>query len=105
MRAAVVVQDAGGKRLEVREVAKPVPGESEVLVRVRTAGVNRADLSMNVGHFRGAGAALAAPVAGLEFAGEVTEIGSKVMASLRATTSWRWARGLSPTMHASTIAC
>jgi NADPH:quinone reductase-like Zn-dependent oxidoreductase len=63
MRAAVVVQDAGGKRLEVRDVAKPVPGESEVLVRVRTAGANRADLLMNVGHFRGAGAALAAPVA------------------------------------------
>ena len=57
MRAAVVVQDAGGKRLEVRDVAKPVPGESEVLVRVRTAGANRADLSMNVGQFRGAGAA------------------------------------------------
>ena len=57
MRAAVVVQDAGGKRLEVRDVAEPVPGESEVLVRVRTAGANRADLSMNVGHFRGAGAA------------------------------------------------
>ena len=35
MRAAVVVQDAGGKRLEVRDVAEPVPGESEVLVRVR----------------------------------------------------------------------
>ena len=79
MRAAVVVQDAGGKRLEVRDVAEPVPGESEVLVRVRTAGANRADLSMNVGQFRGAGAALAAPVAGLEFAGEVAEIGSKVM--------------------------
>jgi NADPH2:quinone reductase len=79
MRAAVVVQDAGGKRLEVQDVAKPGPGESEVLVRARTAGANRADLSMNVGHFRGAGAALAAPIAGLEFAGEVAEIGSKVM--------------------------
>ena len=79
MRAAVVVQDANGKRLEVQEVARPAPGESEVLVRVRSAGANRADLAMNVGHFRGAGAALAAPVAGLEFAGEVAELGAKVI--------------------------
>jgi NADPH2:quinone reductase len=60
-------------------VARPVPGESEVLVLVRAAGANRADLAMNVGHFRGAGTALAAPVAGLEFAGEVAEVGSKVL--------------------------
>lgn len=78
MRAAVVVQDAEGKRLDVQEVARPAPGESEVLVRVRAAGANRADLSMNVGHFRGAGAVLAVPVAGLEFAGEVAEVGPKV---------------------------
>lgn len=78
MRAAVVVQDAGGKRLEVREVPKPVPGETEVVVRVRSAGANRADLSMSVGHFKGAGTALAAPVAGLEFAGEVAEVGALV---------------------------
>lgn len=78
MWAAVVIQDAGGKRLEVKEVPKPAPGASEVVVRVRAAGANRADLSMNVGHFKGAGTALAAPVAGLEFAGEVAEVGAGV---------------------------
>jgi NADPH2:quinone reductase len=78
MRAAIVVQDATSKRLEVRDVPRPVPGASEVLVRVRAAGANRADLSMNVGHFRGAGATLTAPVAGLEFAGEVVETGNDV---------------------------
>jgi NADPH2:quinone reductase len=78
MWAAVVIQDAGGKRLEVKEVPKPAPGESEVVVRVRAAGANRADLSMSVGHFKGAGTALAAPVAGLEFAGEVAEVGAHV---------------------------
>lgn len=78
MRAAVVVQEAGEKRLEVQEVPVPVPGASEVLVRVRAAGANRADLSLNVGHFRGAGAELTAAVAGLEFAGEVVGIGSEV---------------------------
>jgi NADPH2:quinone reductase len=78
MKAAVVVQDAAGKKLEIQDVPKPVPGETEVVVRVRAAGANRADLSMNVGHFKGAGTALAAPVAGLEFAGEVTEVGARV---------------------------
>lgn len=78
MWAAAVIQDAGGKRLEVRKVPKPEPGEAEVVVRVRAAGANRADLSLSVGHFKGAGTALAAPVAGLEFAGEVAEVGAKV---------------------------
>lgn len=78
MWAAVVIQDRDGKRLDVREVPKPAAGENEVMVRVRAAGANRADLSMNVGHFKGAGTALAAPVAGLEFAGEVAEVGAGV---------------------------
>lgn len=78
MRAAVVIQDAGGKRLEVMEVPRPAPGEGEVVVRVHAAGANRADLSMSVGHFKGAGTALEAPVAGLEFAGEVAEVGAGV---------------------------
>lgn len=78
MRAAVVVQDGGGKRVVVRDVARPQPGDGEVVVRVHAAGANRADLAMNAGHFKQAGAALAAPVAGLEFAGEVAELGSGV---------------------------
>lgn len=78
MRAAVVLQDEGGKRIVVRDVARPQPGDGEVLVRVRAAGANRADLAMNAGHFKQAGAALAAPVAGLEFAGEVVALGSRV---------------------------
>lgn len=78
MRAAVVVEEAGRKRVEVQEVPRPAPGPGEVLVRVRAAGANRADLAMNVGHFRGAGAALTAPVAGLEFAGEVAALGPGV---------------------------
>lgn len=78
MRAAVVVEEAGSRRIELREVPRPAPAEGELLVRVRAAGLNRADLAMNVGHFRTAGAALAAAIPGVEFAGEVVEMGPAV---------------------------
>ena len=78
MRAAVVVEEGGDKRIEVREVSKPSLAEGELLVRVRAAGLNRADLAMNVGHFRTAGAALGAAIPGVEFAGEVVAMGPGV---------------------------
>ena len=40
MRAAVIVDG----RLEVQERPDPVPGDGEILIRVRAAGVNGADL-------------------------------------------------------------
>lgn len=78
MRAAVVLDDEQGKRLSVQDVPRPSLAANEVLVRVHAAGLNRADLAMNVGHFRGAGSALTAAVAGLEFAGEIVEAGPDV---------------------------
>jgi len=50
MKAAVVTD--GG--VEVREVAKPTPGPEQVLVRVRAAGLNRADLQVASGRSHGA---------------------------------------------------
>ena len=78
MRAALVIEEAGSKRIEIQDIARPTPGPGEVLVRVRAAGLNRADLAMNVGHFRSAGVELGAPVPGVEFAGEVVEVGPEV---------------------------
>lgn len=78
MQAAVVVDEAGSKRIELREAPLPVVAEGELLVRVRAAGLNRADLAMNVGHFRNAGATLAAAIPGVEFAGEVVAMGPAV---------------------------
>jgi NADPH:quinone reductase len=75
MKAAVVT--AGG--VEVREVAKPAPGPEQVLVRVRAAGLNRADLGVAAGHSHGAIGG-AGTVMGLEFAGEVEAVGSNVKA-------------------------
>jgi NADPH2:quinone reductase len=73
MKAAVVAE--GG--VEVREVAKPQPGPDQVLVRVRAAGLNRADLQVAAGRAHGR---IGGPgtIVGLEFAGEVEAAGSAV---------------------------
>jgi len=73
MRAAVV----GHGKLSVQEVDLPRPKPTELLVRVHTAGLNRADLAVAAGarhgSFGGPGA-----IPGLEWAGEVVETGGDV---------------------------
>ncbi|MGO8917475.1 MAG: zinc-binding dehydrogenase [Stellaceae bacterium] len=73
MKAAVV----GETGLEIREVPRPQPKPNEVLVRVRAAGLNRADLAVASGHRHGAVGG-AGTIVGLEWAGEVAEVGSEV---------------------------
>jgi NADPH2:quinone reductase len=75
MKAAVVTEDG----LKIREVERPVPGPEQVLVRVRAAGLNRADLQVAAGKSHG-GIGGAGTIVGLEFAGEVEAIGSAVTA-------------------------
>jgi NADPH2:quinone reductase len=79
MKAAVIVGEGESKHLEIRDVPPPQPGPTEVGVAVRAIGVNRADLSLNPGHFRGVGGAPTAPIAGLEMAGKVVATGPGVM--------------------------
>ena len=68
MKAAV----ATGAGLEVQDIPQPKPQPAELLVRVRTAGLNRADL----GAARGKGGHGAVGVTvGLDWAGEVVEVG------------------------------
>ena len=73
MRAAVVTD----KGLAVREVPEPRPKANEVLVRVRASGLNRADLAVAAGHRHGAVGG-AGTIVGLEWAGEVAEVGAEV---------------------------
>jgi len=73
MRAMVV----GKAGLELRELPTPQPGPGEVLVRVRAAGLNRAELAMAAGHAHGALGGEGA-VIGLEWAGEVDSVGPGV---------------------------
>lgn len=76
MRAAVIVDG----RLEIEERPDPVPGDGEILIRVRAAGINGADLMQRRGGYP---APPGAPpdIPGLECAGE-TEDGRRVMALL-----------------------
>lgn len=59
---------------EITDIAKPVPKGTQVLVRVRANGLNRADLGMTKGHAHGS-AGGAGTVLGMEWAGEVAELG------------------------------
>jgi NADPH2:quinone reductase len=74
MRAVVFTGKGGLEVVEVREVADPRPGRNEVLVRVRAAGMNRADLLQRRGLYpppRGT----REDIPGLELAGEVAALG------------------------------
>src|ERR1700727_3162661 len=64
----------GANGAEITDVAKPVPKAAQVLVRVRACGLNRADLGMTKGHAHGS-AGGAGNVLGMEWAGEVAELG------------------------------
>jgi NADPH:quinone reductase-like Zn-dependent oxidoreductase len=75
MRAVVV----SGGRLEVEERPDPVPRAGQLLLRIRAAGVNGADLAQRAGRYPPPAGVTDVP--GLECAGE-TEDGRRVMALL-----------------------
>src|SRR5579862_5178302 len=75
MRAAVIVDG----RIEIDDRLEPVPGADEILIRVRAAGINGADLVQRAGHYPPPPGVTDVP--GLECAGE-TEDGERVMALL-----------------------
>ncbi len=66
------VYGAGGP--VITDVSKPSPKGTQVLVRVRACGLNRADIGMRHGHAHGS-AGGAGTVLGMEWAGEVAELG------------------------------
>ena len=76
MRAVLV--DPRERRLVVADVPAPRPSAEQLLVRVRAAGVNRADLAVTAGTYHGSSAARPF-VAGGELAGEVVDVGTGVV--------------------------
>jgi len=73
MKAAV----ASEQGLVIREVPKPAPKPNEVLVRVRAAALNRADIGQATGARHGSSGGLGATL-GMEFAGEIEAVGAEV---------------------------
>jgi NADPH2:quinone reductase len=77
MRAVVITRPGGPEVLEVREVPPPRVGEEDVLVRVRAAGLNRADILQRRGGYAPPPGS-PAEIPGLEYAGDVVEVGARV---------------------------
>ncbi|NQX06258.1 NAD(P)H-quinone oxidoreductase [Rathayibacter sp. VKM Ac-2856] len=74
---AIHVENPGpDSRLVLRETATPSPGPGEVLVRVRAAGVNRADLGQRAGVYPPP--AGASEILGMEVSGTVVGLGEGV---------------------------
>ena len=83
MKAVVITRFGGPEVLEIQDVPEPQPGPDEVLVHVRSSALNRADLLQRLGGYT---APPGAPqnISGLEFAGDVAELG---------TNAQRWHTG------------
>jgi NADPH:quinone reductase len=73
MQAAVIE----AKELHWIERPDPVPGDTELLVAVRAAGINAADLAQRLG-FYPAPPGAPADIPGMELAGEVVGVGAQV---------------------------
>ncbi|HEY7994054.1 MAG TPA: NAD(P)H-quinone oxidoreductase [Candidatus Eremiobacteraceae bacterium] len=77
MKALVITRPGGPDVLSVVDRPKPQPRGDEVLVRVRAAGVNRADIMQREGHYP-APPDSPQDIPGLEYAGVVEAIGPDV---------------------------
>ncbi|HXD45789.1 MAG TPA: zinc-binding dehydrogenase [Pseudolabrys sp.] len=76
MKAGVATENG----LEVRDIAQPKPKPFELLVKVKAAGLNRADLAASQG--RGGHGAVGNTV-GIDWAGEVIEVGPEAKGGFR----------------------
>jgi putative PIG3 family NAD(P)H quinone oxidoreductase len=81
MRAIVYMGAGGPEVIAIREVTTPTPGAGEVRVRVKAAGLNRADIYQRRGGYS-APPGWPADIPGLEYAGDVDAVGPGV-------TRWR----------------
>jgi len=64
----------GANGAAITDVPKPSPTGTQILVKVRACGMNRADLGMIRGHVHGSAGGVGT-VLGMEWAGEVVELG------------------------------
>lgn len=76
MKAVVFAGKGGPELAAIQEIPEPVAQRGEVLVRVRAAALNRADLLQRRGLYPGPPAEFDIP--GMEFAGRVVAVGTRV---------------------------
>src|SRR3954469_5997988 len=76
MRQMVIPRHGGPEVFEVRDAPEPVPGDGEVRIRVRAAGVNFADILARVGLYPDAPKPPC--VVGYEVAGSIDAVGPGV---------------------------
>src|SRR5258708_32381636 len=75
MRAIQVHTYGDATQLHLEEIAQPVPGEGEVLVRVHASGVNALDWKIRSGMMKSVMPSTFPYVPGIELAGEVERVG------------------------------
>src|SRR5438094_9049952 len=75
MRAIVITKPGGPEVLQIQEVPDPVPGDGEVLIRVRAFGVNHAETHMRKGEWPES-----TPISGIEAVGTVAHDSSGALA-------------------------
>jgi putative PIG3 family NAD(P)H quinone oxidoreductase len=77
MKAVYITEFGGPENLELREVPDPQkPQGIKVLIKVRAAGLNRADIMQRLGKYPPP-SGYSPNIPGLEFAGEVIDIGDR----------------------------
>lgn len=78
MKAIVITTPGGPEALQLQEVPDPVAGPEDLLVAVRAAALNRADILQRRGGYPQPGPKPVHEIPGLEYAGEVVAVGERV---------------------------
>jgi len=77
MQALIITTPGSADVLSIQDVRRPIPSNSELLVRVKASGLNRADILQRRGYYP-APPGVPANIPGLEYAGVVEEVGQAV---------------------------
>jgi len=86
MKAIVITKPGDVDVLEIRDVPSPAPTDDQVRVRVRASALNRADVLQRMGRYPAPPGA-PSDIPGIEFAGEVDQVGANVQ-------SWQRGQGV-----------
>ena len=90
---AISIKEFGDRSvLQLADVEKPVPGEGEVLLRIRAAGVNPVDAKIREGKLQGRMPNILPVIPGWDMAGEVLENGHSARRFKPGDNVWAYAR-------------